>query len=153
MSFQQGLKNGGYGEHAVWNMFNKMPKVRSVVDVREDKLFQASDIDFLVETIDRQFSAIEVKTDYKAHETGNIVYEVTTGGQIGCFEKTKAKYIAYFVPKSETVYLIGTRNFRQYVHNQELEPKRMGDDATGYLFSIEELIKNKIILRTYEGVV
>ena len=97
MSCSDSLKNGGYGEHAVWNMFNKMPKVRSVVDVREDKMFQSLDIDFLVENIDRQFSTIEVKTDYKAHETGNIVYEVTTSGNIGCFEKTKAKYKAYFV--------------------------------------------------------
>lgn len=153
MSFSDSLKNGGYGEHAVWNMFNKMPKVRSVVDVREDKMFQSLDIDFLVENIDRQFSTIEVKTDYKAHETGNIVYEVTTSGNIGCFEKTKAKYIAYFVPKSETVYIISTRNFKNYVHNQEREPKRMGDDATGYLFPIEELIKSKVILCVYKGVV
>jgi hypothetical protein len=153
MSFSKSLKEGGYGEHAVWNLFNKLPKVRSVVDVREDKAFQALDIDFLVENIERQFSTIEVKTDYKAHETGNIVYEVSTSGNVGCFEKTKAKFIAYFVPKSEEVFIISTKNFRNYLQKQPRQPINMGDNATGFLFTIEELKQNKVILYTYKGVV
>ena len=153
MSFSESLKHGGYGEHAVWNLFNKQANVRSVVDVREDKNFQEQDIDFLVENIYRQFHSVEVKTDYKAHETGNIVYEVTTSGNVGCFEKTKAKYIAYFIPHSETVHMIDVERFRKYIHSLNRQPKDMGDNASGYLIPIEDLKKHKIIIYTYEGVV
>lgn len=153
MSFSESLKHGGYGEHAVWNLFNKLSTVRSVVDVREDKHFQEDDIDFLVENDKRQFFSVEVKTDYKAHETGNIVYEVTTSGNVGCFEKTKAKYIAYFVPHSEEVHMINAEKFRKFIHNIDRQPKDMGDNASGYLIPIEDLKKNKIIFYTYEGVV
>ena len=153
MSFSESLKHGGYGEHAVWNHFNKLPKVRSVVDVREDKHYQEADIDFLVENIDRQFCSIEVKTDYKAHETGNVVYEVTTSGNIGCFEKTKAEYIAYFVPHSEELHMINVEKFRKYIRSLNQQPKDMGDNASGYLIPIEELKEKKVIVHTYEGVV
>lgn len=153
MTFQRSLKEGGYGEHTVWNLFNKLPKVRSVVDVREDKNFQEQDIDFLVESDKRQFFSVEVKTDFKAHDTGNIVYEVTTSGNIGCFEKTQAKFIAYFIPESEEVHLIDVKRFREYVNRIRPEPRPMGDNATGYVIPIESLKENDVIICTYEGVI
>lgn len=151
--FAKDLKAGGGGEHAVWNMFVKMRTVRNVVDVRDDKTFQEKDIDFLVENLDRQFTSVEVKTDFKAHETGNIVYEVTTSGHMGCFEKTEAKYIAYYIPKSEEVHLIDVKKLRSYIHSIQPEPKNMGDNAMGFLLPIEDLKKNKVIVTTYEGVI
>ena len=153
MMFANDLKAGGSGEHAVWNLFTKMQKVRNVVDVRDDKDFQEKDIDFLVENLDRQFTPIEVKTDFKAHETGNLVYEVTTSGHIGCFEKTQAKYIAYFIPKAEEVHLVDVKKLRSYIHSTQPEPRDMGDNAKGFLLPIEDLKKNKVIVTTYEGVI
>lgn len=152
MSFEDSLMTGGYGEHAVWNILTNQPKVRVVVDVRKDKRFQEKDIDFLVENADQQFTSVEVKTDYKAHETGNIVYEVTTSGNMGCFEKTQADYIAYFVPKSKKVYMIHVISLRTYLHKLMPEPVKMGDNATGFLIKIKDLIDNKVIKGIYEGV-
>jgi len=150
--FDESLKEGESGEHVVWNILQKLPKVRNVVDVRQDKEFQAQDIDFLVENFDRQFTPIEVKTDFKAHETGNIIYELSTSGHIGCFEKTKARYIYYYVPADRVVYAISVKALRNYVKKVQPEERRMGDNATGYLLPIKDLLKANVIKSTHEGV-
>lgn len=150
--FSESLKEGESGEHVVWNILQKSPKVRSIVDVRMDKEFQSQDIDFLIENIDRQFTAIEVKTDFKAHETGNIIYELSTSGHVGCFEKTKAKYVYYYIPASKVVYMIDVIALRTYIHKVRPEERKMGDNATGFLLPIRDLINAKVIKYTYEGV-
>ena len=150
--FDECLKTGGYGEHAVWNRLIKSKSVRSIVDVREDKNFQDKDIDFLVENIDRQFTPIEVKTDFKAHETGNIVYEVSTSNNIGCFEKTQASFIMYFIPGSQQVHVLSVKALRTYIEQTHPKEIKMGDNATGFLLPIEELRKSGVIKGTYEGV-
>lgn len=150
--FNESLKEGEMGEHVVWNLFIKHPGVKSVVDVRDDKEFQQKDIDFLIEDKFRQFTPIEVKTDLKAHETGNIIYEVSTNNSVGCFEKTQAKYIMYYVPGSRTVYRIDVKAMRTYIHKVRPEEKPMGDHATGFLLTIKELKDNGVIKEIYEGV-
>ena len=152
MAFDECLLTGGYGEHAVWNILTNQPKVRVIVDVRKDKRFQEKDIDFLVENADQQFTSVEVKTDFKAHETGNIVYELTTSGNIGCFEKTQADYIAYFIPKTKQVHMIHVRALRSYIDKNKPNEIRMGDNATGFLIKIKDLVDAKVIKTTYEGV-
>ena len=152
MSFEQSLKNGSYGEHAVWNVLIKRPNVKTILDVRDDKNFQSMDIDFLMQTTDLQVVPIEVKTDYQAQETGNIVYELTTSGNIGCFEKTQAWYVAYFVPKTKQVHMINVKALRKFIELNKPKEIRMGDNATGYLIPIANLIKAKVINHTYEGV-
>lgn len=151
--FDESLKYGGYGEHAVWNLFIKQSWVKDIVDVRDDPHFQEQDIDFLLENNKRHFCPIEVKTDFKAHETGNVVYEVTTSGNIGCFEKTKARWIAYFIPKKRVVHLIDVAALRTYIHDIQPEKRKMGDNATGFLLPIADLEKAKVIFKTYEGVI
>ena len=79
--------------------------------------------------------------------------DVTTSGHMGCFEKTEAKYIAYYIPKSEEVHLIDVKKLRTYIHSIQPEPKNMGDNAMGFLLPIEDLKKNKVIVTTYEGVI
>lgn len=150
--FKESLKEGEIGEHVVWNLLVKQDWVRSVVDVRDDKNFREQDIDFLVENLERQFASFEVKTDFKAQNTGNIVYEIQTSGNLGCFEKTKAQYIAYYIPAMKTVYFINTVAFRTYLHKARPEERKMGDNATGFLIPIEDLKREKVIRRTYEGV-
>lgn len=150
--FEESIKYGEYGEHTVWNMLMNRAEVRSVVDVRKDKKFQEQDIDFLVENNKRQFTAVEVKTDFKAQETGNIVYELTTDGNVGCFEKTKAQYILYFVPKARVCYMISVKCLREYVREQKFNVVDMGDASTGYLIPIEDLKQANVIKNVYPEV-
>lgn len=150
--FSESLKDGAFGEHVVWNLLIKLPGVRSIVDVRQDANFQQKDIDFLVEDFKRQFTPFEVKTDFKAHETGNVVYEMTTSGHMGCFDKTEAKYIMYYVPQLKEAYQIDVKAMRTYLYKVRPEEKKMGDNSTGFLLPISELQENGVITRTFEGV-
>ena len=150
--FNESLKEGESGEHVVWNLIQNMQKVRSVVDVRHDKKFQSQDIDFLVENTERQFTSIEVKTDFQAHTTGNIAYELSSCGNLGCFEKTQAQYIFYYVPADKKVYMIDVVAMRTYIHKVRPEERRMGDNATGFLIPIKDLIKARVIKKVYEDV-
>lgn len=150
--FEKSLKEGEYGEHTVWNLLQKQPKVRNVIDVRECQKHQQKDIDFLVETINRQFYSVEVKSDYKAQESGNMVYEFSTNGGLGCFERTEADYIFYVIPKNREVHVVNVKALRQYVRKKRPDEIRMGDCATGFLLPIQDLIKNKVIKYTYTDV-
>lgn len=150
--FKECLRDGEIGEHVVWNILQKSKTVRSIVDVRMDKEFQAQDIDFLIENNERQFTPIEVKTDFKAQETGNIVYELSTSGHLGCFEKTKAKYIFYYIPSGNVVYMIDVVAMRTYLHRVRPEARQMGDNATGFLLPIEDLKRARVIKYTYTDV-
>ena len=106
----------------------------------------------LVENNKRQFTAVEVKTDFKAHETGNLVYELSTSGNVGCFEKTNAKFIFYYIPRLRVVHVLSVSLLRKYVNERDLEAVKMGDYATGYLIPITDLEKTGVIKRTYKGV-
>lgn len=151
MGFSASLEEGNIGEFVVWNLLSKLNTVKNVIDVRDDKYFQSVDVDFLVEDTDRQFTWLEVKTDFKAHETGNFVYESTTSGNIGCFEKTKASFIAYYVAESGNVYILSVKALRNYVESHELRTISMGDNATGYLLDIGELDRTKVIKQMYKA--
>ena len=146
MSFDESLFEGNIGEYVVLNYFTHLPTVKDVVDVRDDKFFQSCDVDFLVMNIDRQLTWVEIKTDFQAHKTGNFVYECTTSGNIGCFEKTKAQVIAYYVPHSGNLYLLNVQALRNYVRHNNLKVVRMGDNATGYLLDIGDLERTDVIL-------
>lgn len=143
------LNRGAIGERVAWDILIKSDKTRTVVDVRDDKTFQQYDVDFLWETTSRQFIWIEVKTDFKAHETGNIVYEVSTSGNIGCAEKTCAKYIMYYVVGNETMYYISCEKLRDFVKSHTLKEYNMGDNAKGYLIPIDDLKSAGVILHEW----
>lgn len=151
MGFNESLKSGLIGELIVWNALGHLESVKRVIDVRDDKRFQMMDVDFLVEMSSRQYIWLEVKTDYKATETGNIAYELRTSGNIGCFEKTKADVIAYYVPTSGYIYLIKAKELRMYVRNANYPIRRMGDASEGYLLPISELERDGVIYYEYQA--
>ena len=152
--FISDLRDGSYGEHVVWNLLIKQPNVKSIVDVRDDKNFQKKDIDFLVEDINRQFTPVEVKTDFKTQDTGNIVYELSCNGGMGCFEKSDAKVFMYYVPATKTVYEIDAVALRTYLQKVRPEEVPIGDNATGFILSIDKLRwEGSIIKNIYSNVI
>lgn len=147
------LREGTVGEYIVWNLFIKQKGIRSVVDVRDDEFFRKCDVDFLIEDVGRQFHWVEVKTDSMADRTHNFAYEKFSSKTYhtqGCFEKTKAEVIMYYVPGWKKVFAINVGLLRDYVHNQHLEERKMGDDAIGYLIPFEELARRNIVTNCYE---
>lgn len=146
MGFKEDLRSGYFGEYAVWNALNHQAYIKCVVDVRDDKLFQSYDVDFLVEFSDRQFYWLEVKTDYRTHETGNIVYEVLTSGNIGCYEKMKAQIIAYYIPQNGNIYLFDVAKLRKHTKERGYQLRKISSDTDGYLIPLAELERNQVVL-------
>ena len=151
--FKDSITTGGIGEHVVWNVLNNKPNVRQVVDVRLDKRFQEMDVDFMIENNQRQFYYIEIKTDQHGHETGNIVYEKTTSGNIGCLEKTKADYIFFYIVGSQKLLIVRIDKLREYIKkNKRLRLIPMGDNGECYLLNIDDLRRQKVIEEEMEGI-
>lgn len=146
-NFQKDLKTAEEGEEVAYSLLLKSPQNKAVLDVRKDPYFQELDIDFLAEKHSGIILKYEVKTDRQAHRTGNIVFEKTTSGNIGCLEKSHADYILYYLSETKIMYGFWLDDIRRYI--KETNPKiiNMGDAATGYLLSIF-MLKNKNILKT-----
>lgn len=150
--FQKDLSTGSIGEEVALNLLKNDSNTLSVIDVREEKLFQKLDVDFIQELIGGGFRMIEVKTDTQAHYTKNLAYEHTSNkhyNTIGCFEKTKADYILYYLTETKEMYVIHTNSLRGYVHGNKnrFREVNMGDNALGYLVKLEELTQNNIAWR------
>lgn len=150
--FKEDLKHGEQGEYIVWNILSKDPQIVNVLDVRGDKRFQGYDVDFLAQTTTKQFYFIEVKTDFKAQETNNIVYEVTSNSNEGCFARTKADYVYYYIPEDDKVLVISVTKIRDYIDTYMMKYVDMGDGAKGYLVNIDDLKQFGGIKKVYEGV-
>lgn len=148
--FVKDLKIGEIGEKVVLQYLEKEKHIIQVVDVRDDKKFQVDDIDFLVYTDKHVIFPIEVKSDTMAHRTGNIAYEVYSNKHYctkGCLEKTKAKFVYYYLTETEILYNIDVQKLRNYVHTNfsENQLRNMGDCARGYLIKIKDLLEYGII--------
>ena len=145
--FEQDIEVGKIGEKVAKEILLKSPKTISVIDCSNDKFFQKLDIDLLVETTDGLVLKYEIKTDTMANITGNLVWEDTTSGNIGCFEKTRADYMLYYLLETDELFGFWIKSMRKYVHNNKryLKKVKMGDNATGYLINIEDLISKKLI--------
>ena len=115
------------------------------VRTMDSTVFKNIDIDFLAEKHSGIVIKYEVKTDRKAHETGNIVFEKTTSGHIGCLEKSHADYILYFLSQTKELYGFWLDDIRQYIKKTNPNVIDMGDAATGYLLKISDLERNKVI--------
>lgn len=150
MSFADSIKYGNLGELIVIDYFVHHKGIKEVFDVRDDKRFQNMDVDFLLMNLDRSVTWLEVKTDFRADETGNFVYECISSkyqNSIGCFEKTQSDIIGYYVPNSGKLYLINTNALKNYVRTHSLKEIQMGDNALGYLLEIGDLERTGVIVQ------
>ena len=145
-NFIRDLKFAESGENVVYNYLKGMDSTLDVLDVRYLKYFQNADIDFIhVLNNSLQVNFIEVKTDRMAHRTGNLPYEVISNHKInsvGCFEKTLATHIFFYLSVTKQLYVLDVVKLREYVKDNEARLKliNMGDNARGYLLKIVELI-------------
>lgn len=147
MSFAEDLSFGREGEAVVRNLLESSGNFDYVIDCSNDKYFQQKDIDVLALVNDGHIAKYEVKTDRKAHETGNIAFELATNGNIGCLAKTEADYVMYYIEGNGKLYCFNARQMRQYLERHRFKLYRMGDNAEGYLLNINMLLRDKQIRR------
>lgn len=151
--FKNDLQTGKKGEKVVIDFLRDLEGITDVLDVSGINTFQKLDIDLVCVQESGEYIPVEVKTDTMTHKTGNVVYEVYSNkryGTQGCFEKTKAKYIFYYLEKVDHLYIFITDKLRNYVKEEYVGKHRlfdMGDNAQGYLIPLEELKEAKIAIR------
>jgi len=148
------LKCGAVGERIAWDLLIHEPWVREVIDVRDDERMRNADIDFMVYDTKRQVRWVEVKADRVAIHTNRLAYEKTTSGNVGCLEKTKADYIMYYIipdgGQRGRMLIMPTKRLKEYARECSLPEVQMGNNATGYLFPIQELIDREVITKVWE---
>lgn len=143
MGFHADNEIGNKGENAIFNYLLNHSSTINLIDVSKDKWFQQFDIDFLQVT-NNGINKIEVKTDRLADKTGNMIYEIWSDRRIyakGCFEKTEADYIFYYLINTKVLYIFNTQELRTWVnkHENELWQTCMGDFAIGYVIPLNDL--------------
>ena len=121
-------------------------KTLKLVDVRDDKVFQELDIDYVAlidnhaiddllinirsgnpKLIDERVNNIgytfEVKTDTRTSETGNIVYEILSHNMPGCLARCYADFLIYVCLNRynhnivDAVYSINVHKLRNWLTN------------------------------------
>ena len=140
MSFNEDLQDGKKAEELVRFKLSQTGKFVDIWDCSDDEYFQSKDIDILALKQDGRIAKIEVKADRQAHQTGNLVWEQTTSGRIGCFAKTDADFIMYYTVGNGSLYIFKPKELRRYIERSKLPLRRMGDNAEGYLLNIRELL-------------
>lgn len=144
-NFIKDLEVGEEGENVAYELLSKSPQNKTVLDARKDPYFQDRDIDFLAEKYSGIVIKYEVKTDRQAHKTGNIAFEETTCGNIGCLAKSEADYILYYLLETHTMYGFWLNDVKDYITDNKPKLYEMGDAATGYLLKISDLKKQGIV--------
>lgn len=134
---------GQNGEYNIYNYLLSHPSTINLIDVSKDKWFQRLDIDF-IQITDDGINKIEVKTDRIADRTGNMVYELYSDKRYhtkGCFDKTEADYIFYYLINTNILYIFNTQELRQWIleHQNNLRLVEMGDFALGYIIKLNDL--------------
>lgn len=150
--FANDTKAGNKGETIVYSWLLRQPKIKNVLDVSDDIEFQKEDVDFLVLLSNKQVCKVEVKTDFKANETGNIPFETISTQYLnskGCCEKTKADKIFYYIYNTNDLFIADVKKVRNYINENKdkLKEVNMGDGAKGYLLKINELSDLKILTK------
>ena len=144
MGFRTDNEIGNKGENAIFNFLSTYPSTTAIIDVTKDEWFQQFDIDFIWQDTEYNIFKIEVKTDTLADKTGNMVYEIWSDKRThskGCFEKTEADYIFYYLINTKVLYIFNTQELRTWVneHENELWQTYMGDFAIGYVIPLNDL--------------
>ena len=135
---------GHKGESVIYDYLMNHPSTDNLINVSNDSWFQQFDIDFIQIDGDGDVNKIEVKTDRMADRTGNMVYEVYSDKRfytLGCFEKTKADYIFYYLINTNILYIFDTQELREWIleHQHNLKLMDMGDYALGYIIPLNDL--------------
>ena len=96
----------------------------------------------LVKGIFKNPDKVEVKTDFKAKDTGNVFVEYESRGKLSGISTTKAEWYC-FVLSNENVIFLKTKKLKELCKKKGLERKSGGDKNTskGILLPIKQLIK------------
>lgn len=155
MGFFRDLERGKIGEE----IFIKQAKryFGTVMDFRGTQIEKDFDVDFAVpwsnyyDNYYMDWLKVEVKTDYQAHKTGNLCFEYTSAEKDnyvgeGCFMKTDADLILYYLYETNYVYAMHPDILKTFVLDNKEKWISRRNDKHGllYLVPLKILVENGI---------
>ena len=144
------LKTGNYGRETVKKYLESLEDTSYVKDVSDDENLNNYGIDLIwIRTDKKTAETVMVRTDRKADNTKNFVYEDVENKKKktpGKFKRMKASMILYFCSGNRALYAINPVKLDKYVHAEDstCELKNMGDHGQGYVLQIDDLVTEKV---------
>lgn len=138
-----------------------MKKTVKVINVEDDPKSQSEDIDIIWVRKNQDIEVqipIEVKTDN--YTTGNFWLETFSNekaGTPGCFVKSKAKYLFYYFPKWNKMYIIPLKKAQQwFAKNKDRFPESKTttkDKAGAYTHTtVGKKVPIEVMTREVDGI-
>lgn len=114
------LPVGKQGEEAAYRFLNSMSNVTHVEDVRDIEAWQKQDVDYRITLQDKSVKRVEVKTDTRIEQTGNVLFELTrihhtatTCAYVGWSVFSQADFMLIYAPDTRAFRLFRFMDFRR----------------------------------------
>lgn len=150
-AFKDMCKVSSTGIEVVTKLLSDSPRIASIINAENHKLFRYLDIDLIVTKKTGEVITIEIKTD--THTTGNLYIELKSNiehNTQGWLYKSKADYIYYYFTKTNQLIAIDLeslqdhlRDFRGYKYTfNQTTVQGTKYTTLGVLIPIDALLNN-----------
>lgn len=114
------MKKGKKGEEKVFNYLNTLDNIIHVIDLSEEQNFRTPDIDAVIITKKFIPYTIEIKSDARIDETGNVWWEThrmydNAGYYEGWVTRSKAEYLLIYCSKTDNLYIFNFELLRNKI--------------------------------------
>lgn len=139
-TFYDDLERGKRGEKLVYDALTARGSI--VTDLRDDEEARFNDIDFLLEK-DGQTTTLEVKTDFRSEETGNLFIEYENSNNKrhkykGWYCYCKAQYLCFVQETARKAYIVLFDELKQTLKKNTFRTAN-SKNAVGFLFPLTRL--------------
>lgn len=116
------MEDGMKAQDIVLDFLRNRPDVIGVDDLSQLKILQEADVDCMIKTRDGLVTLAEIKSDNHIGKSGNILFEVLRINHtatpdhavtLGWSARTPAKYLIYYSPDLNKIYVITSDNLRK----------------------------------------
>lgn len=114
-AFKEMLEVGEIGEVAAERLLPQLYPNYKLIDVRQQANWQEKDVDYLL-ALAADVISLEVKTDRRMGETGNIYVELVSNvgtGRKGWFYYCQAEQIAFYDTENEELHIVSYSDLQQ----------------------------------------
>lgn len=119
-NFNSTLYQGNEGQNKIKEYLESQGYI--VIDKSEDEEYQSKDIDFLYSKDGLSFCSLEVKSDNRMYETGNIAVELAmhrkSGRKNGWYHYCEADVLCFYDVISNIGYFIDWVKLKKEIQNQ-----------------------------------
>jgi hypothetical protein len=127
------MDEGIKAQNIVLKFLRDHPDVIGVDDMSQLKVMQEADVDCMIKTRDGLITLAEIKSDKWIGKSENILFEVLRINHtappdhcvtLGWSARTPAKYLIYYSPELERIYVIASDDLRRAMQKYTSETRK-----------------------------